>query len=138
MTTSASVLADMAAETEVYQISICGDCWVEYLFSHTPVDRVVVDFVLDHEMSVSCNTTRNWEQSDVHSYEDLREHGVLLPEDVSEWSGFSFLGEMNGSPNEERVARALNKFVSLTQEEQEELIDAYVNSVKSLSDACFG
>ena len=138
MTTSASVLADMAAETEVYQISICGDCWVEYLFSHTPVDRVVVDFVLDHEMSVSCNTTRNWEQSDVHSYEDLREHGVLLPEDVSEWSGFSFRWEMHGSPCEKRVASALSKIVSLPQEEQDALIDAYKKSLKSLSDACFG
>lgn len=138
MTASASVLADMAAETEVYQISICGDCWVDYLFSHTPVDSDVVQFVLERAMNCPCNITDiEWYQDDIETYEALREERDDLPEDVSQWSGYSFRYEKGETENEKRVALALNKFVSLTQEEQEELIDAYKNSEKSLFDACF-
>lgn len=139
MTASASVLADMAAETEVYVLGICGDCWCDDLFSHTPVDPFIVDYVLECVVSLPCNTDRDWYQDEICTYEDLYEdEDEGLPEDVSQWSGYSFRGDMHGTKEERDVASALSKFASLPQEEQDALIDAYKKSLRSLSDACFG
>ena len=140
MTSTSTLSAATAVETPVYELSIVGDCWSDTLVSHTKVDPWVVEFVLERILpNTPCNPCGEWEQDSVFTYKDLSLTIDGLDADFDSWSGFSVLdGTVLTSDVVTALAGALNRFLSLPQEEQEARVDAYKQSLQDLRSACFG